>query len=247
MSEAYLISTTFNDILKFYWPVVLEVETLRLWYSLTSVADNFDVKPTTEEDECRSYDSFNIIAILDDDDNDAHEEQIKNHSFIDYHTMRRLHVKHCDILDSNLHTLIDQFVNEHLPKLLSRHLSSLRLITIFDVSDFVEVLRSLEMIKKYWLFRYKIVTMKSLIRDDDKNNNENEDDVQSDVQIKEKINKDTYLLRIKLIDSLKDNLELQFKHLNTNYPKNATLHTTNSFVKLASGTVGLLEQLLNWN
>lgn len=240
MSEAYLISTTFNDILKFSWPVVLEVETLRLWYSLTSIVENFDVKTTTDA-ECRAYDSFNIIAVLEDDAVD--EDYVKTHSFIDCHAMRHLHVQHCDILDSNLHTIIDQFVYDHLPKLMSRHLSSLKLITIFDVTDFVEVLRTLEMIKKYWLFRYKVVTMKSLndtLNCNDNNNKIEEGEIKKDVT-------DNNLLSLTLIDSLKNNLELQFKHLSTIYPENATIHTTNSFVKLASGTVGLLEQLLNWN
>lgn len=240
MSEAYLISTTFNDILKFSWPVVLEVETLRLWYSLTSIVENFDVKTTTDA-ECRAYDFFNIIAVLEDDAID--EDYVKTHSFIDCHAMRHLHVQHCDILDSNLHAIIDQFVYDHLPKLMSRHLSSLKLITIFDVTDFVEVLRTLEMIKKYWLFRYKVVTMKSLndtLNCNDNNNKNDEGEIKKDVT-------DNNLLSLTLIDSLKNNLELQFKHLSTIYPENATIHTTNSFVKLASGTVGLLEQLLNWN
>ncbi|ACH69378.1 hypothetical protein D1Q00_gp026 [Trichoplusia ni granulovirus LBIV-12] len=236
MSEAYLICTTFNDILKFFWPVVLEVDTLRLWYSLTSIVENFDVKPTTDS-ECRSFDSFKIVAVLEDDD-DYDDVFIKDHSFIDYNAMRHLHVHHCDILDSNLHTIIDQFVYNHLPKLLSRHLSSLRLITIFDVTDFVQMLRSLEMIKKYWLFRYKVVTMKSL-----EATQSNEEDY---VESKKDVDNNN-LLSVTLIDSLKTNLEIQFKHLNTVYPENATLHTTHAFVKLASGTVGLLEELLHWN
>lgn len=231
-----MICTTFNDILKFSWPVLLEVETLRLWYSVTSIVENFDVKPTTDA-ECRSYDNFKIVAVLEDDE--AADELIKDHTFIDYYAMRHLHVQHCDILDSNLHTIIDQFVNDHLPKLLSRHLSSLRLITIFDVTDFVDVLRSLEMQKKYWLFRYKVVTMKPFEAKEDSNQEDS-------VEIKEDVN-DNSLICVTLIDSLKNNLELQFKHLNTIYPENATLHTTNAFVKLASGTVGLLEQLLQWN
>ncbi|AKR17494.1 hypothetical protein [Mocis latipes granulovirus] len=232
MSEVYLISTTFNDVLKFYWPVLLEKDTLRLWYSITSIFDNFDVKPTTNEvDQCRSYDSFNVTAIMEDCEDGAEKDDIVDHTFIDYHDMRRLHVDHCDVLDSNLHTIIDQFVNSHLPKLLSRHLSNLRLITVFDITDFANVLSSLEMIKKYWLFRYKVVTMNTDVV-------KNKDNISDDENI---------LIKHTLIDSLKNNLELQFKHLTTIYPESASLHTTNAFVKLACGTVGLLEELLNFN
>nr|AXS01044.1 ORF025 [Spodoptera frugiperda granulovirus] len=228
MTDAYLINTIFNDILKFPWPVLLEVESLRLWYSLDSVLENFDINADVSESQCRPYTSFNVIAMLDDDN--PIDLSVDDHSFVDLQTLRSLHAKQCTVMDDNLHTIIDQFVVNHLPWFVSKHLNNLKLITVFDVNDFAECLQSLEMINKYWLFRYKIVTIKQQVNEIK----------QEDKEEKESFNNNT------IIDSLKNNLELQFKQLTT-YPEHDRLRTLHSFIHLIKGTVGLLEQMLQWN
>ena len=231
MSEAYLLNTIFNDFLKFSWPVMLEVETLRLWYSLNSVLENFDVHPVAES-ECRRYASFKVTSILED--HVSVDVDVSEHLFVDYHTLQHLHSKLCDVMDKNLHATIDQFTTDHLPRFLVQHLSNLRLITIFDVSDFAETLHTLEMVHKYWLFRYKVVTMKK------------EEGKEESVEENSQNDNNNACNKINLIDSLRNNLELQFQQLH-NYPEYARLRTLNSFVQLAMGTVGLLEHLLDWN
>lgn len=228
MSKAYFINTTFNDFLKFSWPVLLEADTLRLWYSLDSVVDNFNVQPVAESN-CRPYSSFEVIAVLDD--YEPTEIDASHHTFVDYHTLTYLHVQSCDVMDRNLRSIVEQFTTEHLPKVVSQHLSTLRLITIFDVADFAEMLHCLELVHKYWLFRYKIICMK-------KNQEEEGDEIKDKV---EDVN-DCILYS----NSLINNLELQFKELK-NYPEHARLQTLNAFIHLTTGTVGLLEHLLDWH
>ncbi|AQQ80298.1 ORF31 [Betabaculovirus altermyunipunctae] len=245
MPEAYLINTLFNDILKFPWPVMLEVDSLRLWYSISSVADQFDVRPVPQE-LLKPYDYFTSVAVLDDEN--PFESDVNTHSFIDYNTLHRLHVNHCDVMDSNLHTIIDLFVYDHLPKFVSRHLANLRLITLFDVSDFADALRRLEMTNKYWLFRYKIVTTFN-----SKTTGKPEEEGAASAQGEEGVsvnetttnNNNNSQFNV-YIDSLKNNVELQFKQLH-NYPEDARLCTLHAFVQLTTGTVGLLERLLDWN
>lgn len=246
MSEAYLINTTFNDILKFTWPVILETDTLRLWYSLTSLLDNLDVTPMHDSNECRAYDSFTIVGVLDEDV--PFDVNYSQHIFIDYHTLKKLHSKHCNVSDNNLHTIIDLFVTVQLPKIVSDHLGSLRLITLFDVTDFAELLRDLEIMNKYWLFRYKLVTMTSTptTTTEEKKYEEKATTSEETEQENSSLCNDNFISQHLHIDSLKNNLELQFKLLHK-YPEFARLRTMHAFVQLATGTVGLLEHMLNWN
>lgn len=237
MTDVYLINTIFNDVLKFPWPVLLEKESLCLWYSLDSVLDNFDIDDTVvSESQCRPYTTFNVIAMLDDDN--PINVSVDDHSFVDLQTLRNLHAKHCNVMDDNLHTTINQFVINHLPWFVSKHLNNLKLVTVFDVNDFAESLNSLERINKYWLFRYKIVTIK---QQGDETKIKQDDVVNNDKSLLENKN-----INNTLIESLKNNLELQFKQLNS-YPEYDRLRALHSFIHLIKGSVGLLELMLHWN
>ena len=109
-------------------------------------------------------------------------------------------------------------------------MNELKLITIFDVPDLYTLLSRHEKINKYWLFRYKIVTVKFKQNDKDgvKNAFIDLDETQT-----------------KLCNSLCDNLELQFTNLDKH--EKIKLKTVTSFTSLIKGSVGILEHLLEWN
>ncbi|AKN80782.1 hypothetical protein [Diatraea saccharalis granulovirus] len=145
MSTVHLFKCEYNDIYKFVWPVLIEYDELNLWLDVSSFVEltGFDNKLTTKK-----LSSFeNVILHDDNDDNDSYQ-------------FCRVNVLYASTNDDNYRTVIEQFVFQQLPSFLNQHLNELKLVSLFSIKDFYNMLIEADSIRKYWLLRFKVVTMK---------------------------------------------------------------------------------------
>lgn len=62
-------------------------------------------------------------------------------------------------LNDNYHTVLEQFLYQQLPYYLQCYLNDLKLTSLFDIKNYWDTLANLDNVRKYYLFRLKIVTL----------------------------------------------------------------------------------------
>nr|ANY57547.1 PlxyGVORF28 protein [Plutella xylostella granulovirus] len=206
--DVYFLNVVYDDLYKFSWPVVVQMSNLKLWLDVSGLGDHFSV-----ECETKSLNEFDVVN---------GEVEAANYKFCDSDDVKNL-VFADDIVKINFDLALEQFLYTYLPNELMSHLENLKLTSLYDIPAFAKRCDVLDHFKKYWLFRFKIVTANYKGEEDENNDKD----------------------KLMLINSLINNVELQFSQLK-NYEGCIKMQATSAFVKLCKGSVSLLEILLGW-
>ncbi|QBQ01581.1 PlxyGVORF28-like protein [Hyphantria cunea granulovirus] len=146
----YFVDAHYNDLYKFEWPVLLDETSLELWLNVDCVQKYFPL----------DMELFELGANFGEITNA--NEQCPNIKHLKFSTVEKLkHVNFEDpLVKLNYDLMMEQFLTHQLPVQLHENRDFYKLITIFDVPFYSKLLQTLERFKKYWLFRFKIVTMR---------------------------------------------------------------------------------------
>ncbi|AAQ21627.1 unknown [Cryptophlebia leucotreta granulovirus] len=223
----------YDDLYKFEWPVVLD-EQLNLWLDVICLRE---IGLTTNVDTRKLFSFGNQITehqlsidtlnkkVIGESLSTAVDEKSEFCKANDLITLTNLHDNH--------KTVIKQFLYQQLPYYIDIHLNNIHLMSLFDVTDYWNFIEYNDKVRKYWLFRLKIVVMKF----------ENEKHKPEDPDSKKGAESENQKL---LCEKIYENVKLQLSNLNT-YKEVEKIHVMRSFLKLLKGSVGLLEILLQWN
>lgn len=204
-----LIIHEYNDLYKFKWPVLLDTQA-RLHFDIQCLVEIFNDSVLSGD----HTDQYHITQIISDEDDDDYDTTILK--FCTYEQLKRI-MWNDAVINEKFLLVLNQYLLTQLPPVINRHMNELKLQSLFDVQDFWTHQKTFDQILKYWLFRYKIITM-----------NKKDDDNEQ-------------------INALINNVNVQFNELKNIQELSLKLHTYWSFTQLIIGTTGLLQTLLGWN
>ncbi|AER41463.1 hypothetical protein [Epinotia aporema granulovirus] len=207
--DGCLIIHEYNDLYKFKWPVMLDTQA-RLYFDIKCLVEIFNDSVLS----CNHTNQYNITQTIGNDDNTYDTTKLK---FCTYDQLKQI-LWNDAIISEKFLLVLNQYLLTQLPPVINQHLDKLKLQSLFDVQDFWTHQKTFDQMLKYWLFRYKIITM-------NKKDNDGKEHV----------------------DVLINNLNLQFNELKNIKDPSFKLHTYWSFTQLLIGTTGLLQILLGWN
>ncbi|ABC61158.1 unknown [Choristoneura occidentalis granulovirus] len=231
----------YNDLFQFEWPAILDRSTLHLWLGIDCLRNkgftfpiNVPVKKFNNVTSHIIQSKNNVIVIK--------QKKINLDDQLDF-------CKSTDLLlcnqDNDVYqTILEQFLFCHLPYYLNTHLNNLQLISLFDVSDYWNMLKNCDMVRKYWLFRLKIVT---LTYEKTKNEVQTNLEVQNNLKTSNKLTFTDIKTSndVETVETVINNVKMQFKLLQ-NYNSLDKVYVALNFNKLLKGSVGLLEVWLKW-
>ena len=237
MSTVYGFICEYDDLYKFRWPVVLA--DARLWLGVECLRDLYELPPSLP---LKTMGEIGSLATWSDD---IPAETL----FCRADDLRRA-VLTSFVSNDNFHTVLEHYLFLYLPRYFSKLTDRLMLTTIFDIADFWELMEQEEFIKKYWLFRYKIVTMK---HETETKKQQNDAELENDAELAPKNRsspKNGHEFGIKnnddVISTIMKNIQVQFMEAKKYKEENKMIMLLN-FNKLIKGSVGLLEYFLEWN
>lgn len=214
----HFFSCEYDDLVQFEWPAILDQDTLQIWLDIS----------------CLKNKGFTFPNL--------HIKKIENFEYCEAHVLRSINQN-----NDFYKTILEQFLFFKLPIYFNDRLNELKLISVFDITDFWNEQKNINSIRKYWLLRFKIVTM---LYENKKTKSESElipenfKSQNSEKNLALINHKDTYNEN-NLVEDLINNVKLNFDNLQ-NYSKNK-IYGLLQFNKLLKGSVGLLEILLDWN
>lgn len=228
----------YDDLCKFDWSVLLSKDTLQLWLDVSCLrSKGFHVT-----DQCISS-PVNIHNVIqyEMDDNECvvalESVDLTNDGF-EFCTADYL----LSINSTNDYyvTVLHQFLYHQLPKHLQKYLSHIHLMSLYDIKDYWYAVHSFDTIRKYWLFRWRVMcVMYEKTKNEDELNN-----TKSLVPIKsEKLR--FIACNDEFVKSLNVNIKQQFDYMNQCFDENK-LYIMYNFNKMLMGSVGLLEVMVNW-
>ncbi|QOD39992.1 Maph29 [Matsumuraeses phaseoli granulovirus] len=258
----HLFDCEYDDLYKFEWPVILEYNSLCLWVDVLCLKNNgFELPSNVRIKKLREFAPttlhHRLIVDVDNKKMITQTDQIDsdtiNYEFCDVKTLQTINLEY---MNENYHTVLEQFIYQHLPYYLQIHINDLKLISLFNIQDYHDMYLYLENVRKYWLFRLKIILNvnkkncdndKVEFGDEAECSTQNSKTVSSpnEIGFESELGVVSYEDKQELCKSLINNINIQFKHLN-NYKLIDKLHVLINFNKLLKGSVGMLEVLLEW-
>nr|AGS18791.1 ORF28 [Pieris rapae granulovirus] len=158
----HLFKCEYDDLFKFEWPVLLEEDTLILWLDINCLKQKgFELPPnlntkTFNNTKVTSH-SINLNVKKQSLFTESKKILIKNkYEFCEAHILQTLTLSR---LNDNYHTVLEQFLYQQLPYYLQCYLNDLKLTSLFDIKNYWDTLANLDNVRKYYLFRLKIVTL----------------------------------------------------------------------------------------
>ncbi|AIS92030.1 hypothetical protein [Erinnyis ello granulovirus] len=234
----YYFECVYDDLCEFEWCVLLSRDTLQLWLDVTCLKSKGFVIP--DDLPVNKYEE-NVTSYTLNDSLEVIEQEI---SLADknLHFCTSTQLLNLNSTDDYYVTVLYQFLYHHLPKHLSVFLNNLRLLHLYDIEDYWNAYKSFDTIRKYWLFRWRIICVMY-----EQNNTNNENDVNDSKSLATlQANKLGFISCDKnLVTTLNENVKQQFVYMNECNDVNK-LHIMLHFNKLLVGTVGLLEVMINW-
>nr|UYX49663.1 hypothetical protein Datr000030 [Darna trima granulovirus] len=209
----------YNDLDEFEWPVVLDDETLTLWSDVSCLQNlNFIIHNDVERKKFATGVLYTLHADvkLKQIVSDTELVDLSNYEFCNVKQL----LKSKSMYDDRFSTMLEQYFYYQLPHYLYFYLNDIKLICLFDIQNYRDILLDTNVIRKYWLFRFKIITCQY-------KGNKNNKDI------------------LTVCDNLIDNIHTQFNRLNE-YKEIDKIHAHINFNKLLKGSVGLMEILLQW-
>ncbi|AAP85662.1 ORF_25 [Adoxophyes orana granulovirus] len=232
----YLLRCEYDDLEKFNWTVLIDPDSLSLWLdvvclrdrgykiclinqpcksnveSLTELNFNLDLKSKCICSEANELKSSDITTLFETNE---------------FYSVENLKSATLDKCNDQYHTTLDQFLYYQLPYYIVQHLNNLKLISLFDIRDYWDMLLKTEIERKYWLFRLKMIEM----FDEQKVNAESKRISAHNKELAKKII-DNVLCNVIYLHKI-DNIDKLYYNLNFN--------------SLLKSSVGLVEILLQWN
>ncbi|AAK70693.1 ORF33 similar to XcGV ORF29 [Cydia pomonella granulovirus] len=159
----HLFRCEYDDLHKFEWPVLIDSE-LNLWLDVVCLHNIIHQKLLPP---VRSLSKWRRLVDHRLDVDVATRKVVVADSVVmstedvgeQYQFCRAQDLTSAPLEDTHK-TMVEQFVFQQLPYYLDMHVNTLHLISLFDITDYWNVLTALDRARKYWLFRLKIVTMK---------------------------------------------------------------------------------------
>ncbi|UYE99006.1 MAG: Clas25 [Betabaculovirus sp.] len=236
----------YDDLCKFDWSVLLSKDTLQLWLDVSCLrSKGFHVT-----DQCISspVNIHNVIQYeMDDNECVVALESVdltnENYEFCTTNYLLKI-----NSTNDYYVTVLHQFLYHQLPKHLQKYLSHIHLMSLYDIKDYWYAVHSFDTIRKYWLFRWRVmcVMYENVLSNTTKNENElNDNNSLVPMESNELKLISSNSSNEEIVKILNNNIRQQFVYTNECVDTNK-LYIMYNFNKMLMGSVGLLEVMVNW-
>ncbi|AGQ20292.1 hypothetical protein CalGV033 [Clostera anastomosis granulovirus A] len=217
----HLFRCEYDDLQKFEWCVILDEDTMSLWLEVSCLKsyglpqDLPTIKPT---DQVLSH-----TVVIEDGLPISRAQDDVLEDWMSFCEAKQLQTRVCEVTDDALHTMLEQFLLQHLPHHIRPHLHALRLTSLYDIDYYWNTMHSIDVTRKYWLLRLRVVAFRH-------------------AKTKDGDDKECVTESNQMIDSVRS----QLKHLSKCNDIDK-LHVSVNFNRFLRGSVGLIERHLMWS
>lgn len=243
----YYFKCQYDDLCEFEWSVLLSQNTLQLWLDVSCLKSKGFAIPAADVDYNSPANIHNVVYCKMENECVVVTEGVdltnENYEFCTI-----THLLNINPTNDYYNTVLHQFLYLQLPKQLQPYVNCLRLTSLLDIKDYWDAMNSFDTVRKYWLFRWRImgVMYENVLRNTTKNENELNDNNSLVPMESNKLKLISYSSsNEEIVKILNNNIRQQFVYTNQCVDTNK-LYVMYNFNKLLMGSVGLLEVMVNW-